>query len=640
MEDEKRLMNCITYALGEVKPSYQRRQMQVLESHLRLVNLVTESINQLSQEQLAGHCFRASKHKSPVHLQFVPINLHLQQSLFANPTAMNGSSLSGALSRIALTDANHEQDSSVSSEEDADELSPILNVYTHGAFCVHALGLEQGCDRTFRELCGQTRTDMEIGRSSRPTSRTQLGHTWSAMETYFRITHMAQQVSRLTNDLMQLLEQLNQAQTALPKPTDSDRLANLSAGHTEVTATVAGGLTGQSFNALDVTAKQSLGPSQLQFNQLQQRFAVQQQTWIAHQQRLKTKLLSVFSKLEFECQQIANILDANQSESILARLDGLRLTSNATSSIHEANDSFGNSGSVTSTALRNRQVPPMSGMERTISCPINQLLKSPEAQKQAERKLNQLRRCSSGERLDEANEFEPVELTQLNIRASVISMQSKLNQLSRLSDNGSAAEGQTNPKNSGELTSKQLCSRLQEDLKPCVRKLSGSVQSLQRTSAVCYALQALQLSRDQLEQFYALRLRRDALFSQALSTLVIALLGQLNSTEGSSLLARLFEQRTLLCVFEGLLSCYADEIAMLQDMQFALNELARCVRLKFVPLDRPDSSTSSDTDASSNGTSSYARSNTSHMSGPRLEGNGQVLYHDQNFLSQIKIIFY
>lgn len=35
MDDEKKLMNCITYSLGEVRQEYQKRQMQVLESHLR-----------------------------------------------------------------------------------------------------------------------------------------------------------------------------------------------------------------------------------------------------------------------------------------------------------------------------------------------------------------------------------------------------------------------------------------------------------------------------------------------------------------------------------------------------------------------------------------------------------------------------
>lgn len=601
MEDEKRLMNCITYALGEVKPAYQRRQMQVLESHLRLVNSVTESINQLSQEQLAGHCFRSSMQKLPLHLQFVPINLHLQQSLFANTNDLNGTN-----------SANHNHESSsnhVDPSESNSSWSSPLNVFTHGAFCVHALGLDHGCDRTFRELCGQSRNEIEIGNSSLNTThsigskgsnRTQLGHTWSAMDTYFRITHLGQQVSRLTNDLMQLLEQLNQAQIKLNKPIESEK--------TDATTNKTPGSTIEFLNDSQIKA---IGPSQLQFNQLQQRFAVQQQTCIAHHQRLKSKVLSVFSKLEFECQQIATLLDPNRTEEVLAQMDEFRITSNASTNGSEYNHNHVSSVATEPNHLMKSRssLSAGSGMERTISCPINQLLKSPESLHQAQKKLNQLRRCSSSERLDEANEFEPVELTQLNIRASMISMQSKLNQLSRLPDAASAS-----------FVTDRLCARLQEDLQPCVRKLATSVQNLQRTGAVCYALQALKLSRDQLEQFYSLRLRRDALFSQSLSTLVISLLSHLNSPDGPSLMSRLFEQRTLLCMFEGLLSCYADELAMLQDMRFALNELARCVRLKFVPIEQSDSINSSFGESSSS--NSYKRPNSSHMSGPRLEGNG------------------
>lgn len=64
MDDEKRLMNCVTYSLGELATGWQRPQMRVLECHLRLVNVLTESLNELQRlQQDAKRCFRPSTAK-------------------------------------------------------------------------------------------------------------------------------------------------------------------------------------------------------------------------------------------------------------------------------------------------------------------------------------------------------------------------------------------------------------------------------------------------------------------------------------------------------------------------------------------------------------------------------------------------
>ena len=107
MEDEKLLMNCVTYSLGEVKSEYQRCQMRVLESHLRMVNLMTESLNNIHHHHMmsgtdsrggsrhssvssgaadgtaagftqSSSFFRPSTAKKELYLQFVPLNFHLQ----------------------------------------------------------------------------------------------------------------------------------------------------------------------------------------------------------------------------------------------------------------------------------------------------------------------------------------------------------------------------------------------------------------------------------------------------------------------------------------------------------------------------------------------------------------------------------
>src|SRR5262245_60157512 len=71
MDDEKKLMNCVTYSLGELASRWQRPQMRVLESHLRLVNVLTESLNELYQYQLVERkCFRPSVAKKVHFFRF------------------------------------------------------------------------------------------------------------------------------------------------------------------------------------------------------------------------------------------------------------------------------------------------------------------------------------------------------------------------------------------------------------------------------------------------------------------------------------------------------------------------------------------------------------------------------------------
>ena len=91
---------------------------------------------------------------------------------------------------------------------------------------------------------------------------------------------------------------------------------------------------------------------------------------------------------------------------------------------------------------------------------------------------------------DEPAELEPVDLLHLNIRASLISIQSK-------------------------LTSCRPATL--DDYEPSRRKLLSAVVALKRVAALTYAVEAVKLERDQLELFYSMRLRRSIIFSQALT---------------------------------------------------------------------------------------------------------------------------
>lgn len=204
--------------------------------------------------------------------------------------------------------------------------------------------------------------------------------------------------------------------------------------------------------------------------------------------------------------------------------------------------------------------------ERTQSYP------GEDVHRQSNGKSELQRRVSAP--VDQSEEFEPVDLLHLNIRASLISICSKLNSTRRAT---------------------------RVDLDASHRKLRTAVEALQRTASLAYAIEAVKLEREHLESFYSMRLRRDMIFSQALSALIVAVQGQLGCI---SFLERVRETGTIFVYFEALLSCYADELGMLQDMAFAVEELNECVTVVLMAQDVDPSH------------------QVNAVAGPRFEGNG------------------
>ncbi|CAG2117187.1 unnamed protein product, partial [Medioppia subpectinata] len=96
--------------------------------------------------------------------------------------------------------------------------------------------------------------------------------------------------------------------------------------------------------------------------------------------------------------------------------------------------------------------------------------------------------------------------------------------------------------------------------------------------SICYASCALKLDREQIEHFYRLRLRRDAIFTEALTALIIATLSKLDC---HSFMQTVTQTQTVLSQHEALLSCHADEMSMLEDMHYAINQLNTCVKFVF-----------------------------------------------------------
>ncbi|RWS23982.1 hypothetical protein B4U80_00612 [Leptotrombidium deliense] len=399
-------MNCVTYSIGEVKSEWQRPQMRVLESHLRLVNVVTESINELYQIQLQKKYFRPSTAKTEVPFQFVPLNFHLQRCL--------------------ITDLDNYALSSVGDESKYN----VLDVYTVGAFSSHYLGFEQGGLQSLFD--GKCVNDKECKNNG-------IEKVWRAMRNYFKISAINHQIEVNIKRLFSSLDNV-----------DENVINNL-------------------YDAIDLNSK---------------------------------LLLSVLDPKEVD-------------ETILSL------------------EAFRNNGSISA---------PLNSIRRTDSVPLEENTNDEPS------KLRRYNSLPSEEQM----EIEPVDLLHLNIKASMISIASKINKKS---------------------------SNKHSDLEPSRKKLMSAIEALQRMSSICYAIESMKLQRDQLEFFYSTRLRRDMVFTQALTSIIIAVLGESNS---SSFQEQISVTKSIFIYFEGLLSCHAEEIGMLQDMAFAIREVNECVKFVFI----------------------------------------------------------
>jgi len=231
-----------------------------------------------------------------------------------------------------------------------------------------------------------------------------------------------------------------------------------------------------------------------------------------------------FNKVDDLCKEIVCILSSKQVDESLAFCESVR----GSETLNSSSISYNNIA---------------SSFERTLSLEETRNTKDFDSK--------ELKRHKSLP-TEEQQEFEPIDLTHLNIKASLISINSKLsNKNNALNRN---------------------------DLDPSRRKLKNAINSLCRTSSVCYASAAIKLDREQIELFYTLRLRRDMIFTQGLTTLIIATMSQLKS---KSFLQKAIETRSILVQHEVLLSCYAEELGMLEDLAFCMQDINNCVKFIF-----------------------------------------------------------
>lgn len=419
------------------------------------------------------------------------------------------------------------------------EIFDVLDIYTHGCFCAHRLGFDNG---------GLSKFLKEIELSTKESNYYHLNKVWKCMLSYFKIVNLNKQVTELNDRLVDLTLKLG-------KKTDLKLAKNN------------------------------------EFCDDFQKLKIDHQSE-ATQQLLRDKIycqkviFKLFSRIEKCCQKITNILDPKEIEITLSYLDAFRaqhlydeqeedeVFGSEPTSLNDNNNikaedkvskeslnkptnnslkssvistmrssmKFNLINSIKSSNSNHKAVhssfkshigPSKAGtsISRTISCPIDHIQSSNKAMKKAEDKLRKMQRHNSDNHIEEDHlEFEPVELIHLNIKASLISMQSKLNQLTSL-DLNSYKDQKFN------YNFSSIYEKIVNEMKPSTKKLKSSIESLIKTSSLCYAIESLKLTKEQSEYFYLIRSRRNMIFSQVLTAFTI---GNFKGNDIFFLLLKLF----------------------------------------------------------------------------------------------------
>ncbi|KAL3188651.1 hypothetical protein MRX96_040111 [Rhipicephalus microplus] len=151
-----------------------------------------------------------------------------------------------------------------------------------------------------------------------------------------------------------------------------------------------------------------------------------------------------------------------------------------------------------------------------------------------------------------SEEFEPLDLTHLNIRASIMCMVGRVQHLAHEDDDQHVDESELlDPPDPGQHTGRHKVARF------------------------TYALLSLKEPPPSASLSYSVRQRRDICFSQALTSLVAGLMSKLWCQQTDPLFVHCLTTFGVLAQFTGLLSCHGDELAMLEDMVVAIDDLRR-----------------------------------------------------------------
>ena len=166
----------------------------------------------------------------------------------------------------------------------------------------------------------------------------------------------------------------------------------------------------------------------------------------------------------------------------------------------------------------------------------------------------------------EGDEPEPIDMTLLNIEASMMCLTGKLRQLTE-------TEQQTTDHIRG-------LEDWTEEVRPSMRKLRQGMDSLLKTTRMMCSVFRLQQSPEAVRLTASVKHRRDICFSQALTSLVCALMSRLWAHPPDPVFLSVLTQIGPLVYFEGLLSMHGEDVTIFNDMIVAIEDL-RAVEFQF-----------------------------------------------------------
>ena len=123
-----------------------------------------------------------------------------------------------------------------------------------------------------------------------------------------------------------------------------------------------------------------------------------------------------------------------------------------------------------------------------------------------------------------------------------------------------------------------------EEVRPSMRKLRQGMDSLLKTTRMMCSVFRLQQSPEAVRLTASVKHRRDICFSQALTSLVSALMSRLWSHPPDPVFLSVLTQIGPLVYFEGLLSMHGEDVTIFNDMIVAIEDL-RAVEFTLVKFD-------------------------------------------------------
>jgi len=111
------------------------------------------------------------------------------------------------------------------------------------------------------------------------------------------------------------------------------------------------------------------------------------------------------------------------------------------------------------------------------------------------------------------------------------------------------------------------------EVRPSMRKLRQGMDSLLKTSRLMCSVLRLQQLKEAVQLTHAVKYRRDVCFSQALTSLVSALMSRLWCNPPDPVFLSVLTQIGPLVCFEGLLSMHGEDVTIINDMIVAIEDL-------------------------------------------------------------------